>query len=571
MIWPNARRYSFLSLVVVVSSSLTLAGPFILKALIDRAAAGASARSLSILAIWYLLLAVGSQVMALSVAYLATSTAWQTANSLRLQLAGHVLGLDHEFHRSHSPGELIERIDGDVTSVSDFLAMVVVRVLSTLVLIGGVVGVVMILDWRIGLGMAGYIALTGLVVFSQRDRSVAEAETEMSAGARLLGGIEERLTAAEDLRANGAGPYAVWRFVEDTSFYVEAVTARERAFLVLWRNLSFSVAFGAVLSLIVGAIGVGRGFLTLGTAFLLFQYSQQIRRPMEEIIHELELVQKANGAMVRVIKLMATTSKVADEGTTSPLPGPLSVEFDDVAFSYGDDELALDGLILDIAPGRSVGVVGHTGSGKTTISRLLARLVDAGSGQIRLGGVPIADIPGEELRRRVAVIPQTVDLMKGTVRDNLTFFDDSIADEAVDRALEQVGLDRFVGPARETILGPTGSGLSAGEAQLVALARVWLRQPDLVVLDEATARVDPVTEAHLERAISDLFENRTVFVIAHRLSTLQRVDEIVVVEHGHIVEQGGRDDLAADTDSRFHELLAAGLEVDQPPLRGVSP
>jgi ABC-type multidrug transport system fused ATPase/permease subunit len=560
LIWPNRLRYGALTLAVVASNALVLAGPIILRSLIDAAAAGAQRGHLTWLAVAFLVVAVLAQAIALLVSWLATSSAWRTANDLRLRLAEHVLRLDHGFHRSHRPGELIQRIDGDVTSVSDFLSTVVVRVLSGLVLVVGVVIVISTIDWRLGVGMAVYCLVAAFLIYVQRDRSIAEAAREMSASARLYGGIEERLTASEDLRANGAGDWALWRFVEDSIGHVDAVVAREKAFLGMWRNLQVSIVLGAGLSLVVGAIGVERGFLTVGTAFLLFQYSQRIRRPLEDILDELEIVQKANGAMSRVAHLEAQRPEILDAGAAgrAPPPGPLTVTFDTVSFAYGDDEPVLNDITFEVAAARSVGVVGHTGGGKTTLSRLLGRLVEPRRGTIRLGGVSLQEIPLAELRSRVALVPQTVELIQGTIRDNVTLFDPAHSDADVGRALEQVGLDRYGGQAMHRPLGSAGAGLSAGEAQLLALARVWLRQPDLVVLDEPTARVDPETEALLERALETLFGGRSVFVIAHRLSTLRQMDEIMVIEHGRLVEHGERQLLDGDRGSRYQQLVTIG-------------
>ncbi len=177
-----------------------------------------------------------------------------------------------------------------------------------------------------------------------------------------------------------------------------------------------------------------------------------------------------------------------------------------------------------------------------------------------LGGVAIGDIPMAELRRRVAMIPQEVELFSGTVRDNVTLFDPSPSDAQVEHALRRAGLDGLAAGGIHRDLGAGGAGLSAGEAQLLALARVWLREPDLVVLDEATARVDPATETLLEAAIAELMNGRTTVIIAHRLSTLRHVDEIVVLDHGMVVEHGDRSALVADDGSRFHHLLALALE-----------
>jgi len=552
---PHARRYALLGLVLALGAALPLAGPLLIRTIIDRATAGAELAGLVAPALAYLAVAVAAQLVAVAVAWVATTTAWRTTNELRLRLTGQVLGLDHEFHRSHTAGELIQRIDGDVTSVSDFLSRVVVKVGSAALLVVGMVLVLLVVDWRLGVGLAVYVVAAVAVVFAGRDRAVAEASEEMGALASLYGGIEERLTASEDLRANGAGAHALWRFVEESAAVLRTAVRRERAYLNVWRWINLAVVSGGVLALVVGAAMVGRGSLTVGTAFLLFQYTQLLRRPLEEVMDQLEVVQKANGGMVRVLQLLAERPTILDTGTTSPAPGPLDVELDGIGFHYGDGEPVLRDVSLRIAAGRSLGVVGRTGSGKTTISRLVLRLVEPTEGEVRLGGVAIADIPLSELRHRVALVPQEVQLFSGSVRDNVTLFDGTVPAAEVEAALGHVGLDHLVSAGIDRDLGPGGSGLSAGEAQLLALARVWLRRPDIVVLDEATARVDPATEERIEAAIADLLRDRTVIAIAHRLSTLAHVDEIAVVEGGRVVEHGDRAALTADDASRFAALL----------------
>ena len=559
---PDARRWVGLGALVAVGSSLTLAGPLVVRRIVDLATAGADAGELAQLAVLFLVIAVATQIVAVVVARQATIAAWSTTNDVRLRLTRHVLGLDHEFHRKHTPGELIQRVDGDVTSVAEFLGQVVPKVVGGVMLVGGVLVVLTVLDWRLGLGMAVYLVAAVTVVVGMRNRAVRESSDEMSAYATLYGGIEERLTAAEDLRANGAGVHAMWRFVEDSSGTLQSSVRRERAFLTMWWAVQGSVAAGSVTTLVISASLVGSGVISLGTAFLLFQYVLLVSRPLEELVHELETVQKANGAMVRVVELLDVEPTIVDRGTTSPPPGPLAVTCRGVTFGYGDDRTILHDVDLDVAAGRSVGIVGRTGSGKTTFSRLLLRLVEPTDGSVALGGVSVPDIPMAELRRRVALIPQEVELFEGTIRENVTLFDPGPTDEDVADALARVGLGALVAGGIHRVLGAGGTGLSAGEAQLLALARVWLRRPDLVVLDEATARVDPETEARLEAAVAQLTAGRTTFIIAHRLSTLRLVDEVIVFDHGRIVEHDDRAVLAEDDGSRFGRLLALALEVD---------
>lgn len=557
---PHARQWIGLAVLVAAASSLMLAGPLVVRRIVDRATEGSGVSELRNLGFVFLAIVIAAQVMQVIVARSATIIAWRTTNQVRLDITAHVLGLDHEFHRRHTPGELIQRVDGDVTSVSELLGRVVPKAFGAALLIGGMVAVVTVIDWRVGFGMFVYVVAAAGLVLLMRHRAVAESSDELGAHARLYGGIEERLNAAEDLRSNGAGGHAMWRFVEDSAGALAASVRRESAFLAMWWSVQGVVVAGTVISLLASSVLVSRGVMTIGTAFLLFQYVLLIERPLEEVVDELETVQKATGAMRRVADLLAIRSAIIDGGTTSPRPGALDVEFAAVAFDYGDEQPVLTDVTLRIGAGRSIGVVGRTGSGKTTFIRLVLRLVEPVSGRIELGGVSIVDIPKAELRRRVALVPQEVELISGSIRDNVALFDPEPTDDEVIAALRAVGLGALADGGIDRLLGAGGAGLSAGEAQLLAMARVWLRDPDVVVLDEATARVDPVTEARLQTAIRALMRGRTTLVVAHRLSTLNDVDDIAVFERGRVVEHGPRDALAEDSGSRFHRLLALALD-----------
>jgi ABC-type multidrug transport system fused ATPase/permease subunit len=567
---PDARRWVGLGALVGVSSALSLAGPLVVRRIVDVATAGVgrhgTSERLVRLALVFLAIAVATQLITVAVAWFATTTAWHTTNKIRLDMSRHVLGLDHEFHRTHTPGELIQRVDGDVTSVSDFLGRVVPKLSGALSLVIGMVLVLVVVDWRLAVGSLLYISAAGALIAKGRHRAVGESSDEMGAYARLYGGIEERLTAAEDLRANGAGPHAMWRFIDESAAAMRTSVRRESAFLRLWWAVQGSVAAGAVAALVAGTLLVSSGAITIGTAFLLFQYTLLLERPLEDVIHQLETVQKANGAMVRVIDLLALRPTIVDTGTVEPSPGALRLDLRHVGFDYGDGQPVLEDIDLTVEAGRSLGVVGRTGSGKTTLSRLLLRLVDTTSGEVLMNGVPIADVPLASVRRRVAMIPQEVELFAGSVRDNVTLFDPTPTDHAVADALRKAGLASVADGDIHRPLGAGGGGLSAGEAQLLALARVWLRDPDLVVLDEATARVDPATEAMLDDALAALMRGRTTVVIAHRLSTLRHVDEILVLDRGRIAEHGARVTLGTDPNSRYHRLLTLALEPDDPDL-----
>ena len=264
---PHRRRYLVLGAVLGVASSIPLLSPLIVGRVVDRAAEGAELEELTALAAALVAVGLVGQAVAVLVAWFATRTAWQTTNELRLELADHVLALDHEFHRSHTAGELVQRIDGDVTAVSDFLSQVVVKIGGAVVTVAGMVVVLTLLDWRIGLAMAVYVAVAFAAVGSRRNHAVEESSDELSAHARLYGGIEERLAASEDLRSNGGGAYAVQGFVDHSVEVAETAVARERAYLRVWRIVSLGIASGAVLSILGGGVLGERGVITVGPAW----------------------------------------------------------------------------------------------------------------------------------------------------------------------------------------------------------------------------------------------------------------------------------------------------------------
>ncbi len=564
LVRAEVRTYIRLALVLTVGASLPLAGPLLVRRVVDLAASG-SASTADVVgpATAYLVIAIASQFLAVFVTWLATVTAWNTANRLRLELAEHVLSLDLEFHRTHSPGELIQRIDGDITSVSDFLSKIVAKAVSALLLVLGMVVVLTVLNWRLGLGFAVYALIAGWIAGRTRDRAVGETVTEMAAHAKMYGGIEERLTAGEDLRSNRAGPHVMWRFIQDNTEVLAASMRSEKAFIAFWARVQLTLIVGVAIALGGSAWFLQAGAISLGTTLLLVQYALMLRRPLEDLVDDFDVIQKASGAMVRVGELQATRSALADNGSASPPPGALSVECVGLGFHYGDGDPILTKVNLSIPAGRTVGLVGRTGGGKTTLARLVLRLADATEGQLLLGGVPIQDLPLGELRSRVAMIPQEVHLLAGSVRENVTLFDASVSDDRVVDALTRAGLAKLVAGGIHRRLGGDELSLSAGEEQLLSMARIWLRDPDLIVLDEATARIDPKTEERLHDALAELTQGRTALIVAHRLSTLHSVDEIVVIDGGRILEHGNRASLEADPNSEYRRMLDLGLEAQR--------
>jgi ATP-binding cassette subfamily B protein len=327
-----------------------------------------------------------------------------------------------------------------------------------------------------------------------------------------------------------------------------------------------------------------RGGITLGTVYLIFNYTELVRRPLEQIRTQLQDVQKAGGSIVRIRGLLGTESTIKDgpggpcgeppaDGTSGPAAprrrslfpaGALGVEFAGLSFRYEDDEEpVLRDVCFRLGPGKVLGLLGRTGSGKTTLARLLFRLYDPTSGDLRLGGIPVREARLADLRGRVGMVTQDVQLFHASVRDNLTFFNPAIRDDDIFTVLVDLGLGgwyRSLPSGLDTELGSGNGGLSAGEAQLLAFARLFLADPGLVILDEASSRLDPATEHLVERAVGNILAGRTGIIIAHRLGTVERADDILILEDGRVLEHGDRRRLAQDPNSRFHQLLRTGLE-----------
>jgi ABC-type multidrug transport system fused ATPase/permease subunit len=285
----------------------------------------------------------------------------------------------------------------------------------------------------------------------------------------------------------------------------------------------------------------------------------------------METLQRARAGLVRINELYHTRSRLqivpADERSlssqTSRQSEPLSVAFDDVSFEYHPGVPVLQNISFQLAPNRVLGLLGRTGSGKTTIARLLVHFYEPSRGTVHLGGKALRQIPPAEMHRQVGLVTQEVQLFHGTVRDNLTFFERTVPDERILYVIKELGLLPWYNTlpnGLDTELAAGGQGLSAGEAQLLALTRVFLQDPGLVILDEASSRLDPATEHLITRAIDQLLKDRTAIIIAHQLKTVQRADEIMILEDGNVVEHSSRESLANDPSSRFYQLLRTGSE-----------
>ncbi|MEV4570559.1 ABC transporter ATP-binding protein [Nonomuraea sp. NPDC049419] len=555
LLLPSWRAAPALIGAVSAATALPLAAPQVTRWFVDDAMGGASIRHLTLIAAGYLVLAVAGQAARTVTAWLAGRLAWDGSNRLRERLTGHALHLDLAFHGRHTPGELIERVDGDVVAVADFVVAFLLDVVAGVLLLAGVVVAVLLVDWRIGLALLAYCLVIGYGMARAQRLAVPSAARSRAASAALFGALEERLAGAEDLRANGAGAHTVRRFHQVSAALFRAEHRDARIGTVLLAGTSVAFAAGTAIMLGLAAWTMRSGALTVGTAVLLLQYTMMVRAPFERLIDQIRQYQAALAGVARIAGLLA--ERPALTPGTRPLPptGPLGLDLDGVGFTYpGDDEQVLSGVRVRLAPGETLGLVGRTGSGKTTLARLVLRLHDPVQGAVRVGGVDLREAEPRSLRRRVGVVTQDVQLFRASVRDNLTLFRPSPGDERLREVLGEVGLGEWAASLPGGLDAELPE-LSAGEAQLLAFARVFLADPGLVVLDEASSRLDPATERRAEAAVARLLEGRTGVIIAHRLSSLARVDTIAVLDRGKIVEYGPRAHLAADSHSRFGHLL----------------
>lgn len=560
---PHKKRVALLTLLILSGITLQLANPQLVRIFIDAVENGDPLNKLIGAASLFTVIAIIRQIIILISAYVGEDIAWLATNNLRADLAHHCLQLDMGFHKKHKPGELIERVDGDVNLLANFFSQLIIRLASNLILLSGILILLWLLDWRIGASITA-IALAGMFAVRWLNaRIVPLWETMRHSTTNLFGYLEEWITGTEDIRTSGAEPY-IMNQLHTLNRERWLAWLRAMKFNTLVINLPvvvFTLAY--IFAHILGNTLFRDSALTIGSIYLIFYYIDVIKGPVWEILRQVQDLQQASASLNRIQTLLNETATLKD-GTGVDFPaGALTIQFNQVSFHYADDphHTILNNINFTLRPGTKLGLLGRTGSGKSTLTKLLFRLYDPTSGTITLGGHDLRHAQQSQLRQHIGLVTQDVQLFHATIRDNLTLFDDTITDQHLAHTLQELGLTDWINtlPAGLQTKLAAHNTLSAGQAQLLAFARIFLANPSLIILDEASSRLDPATEQQIERALDKLLHNRTAIIVAHRLTTVQRADQIMILANGHIQEHGPRTDLIANPNSHFTHMLQTGL------------
>jgi ABC-type multidrug transport system fused ATPase/permease subunit len=559
VLWRLTKPYrlrTFFSVFSLLAATATaLAPPFLAKYALDDAIHDTTGQKLVLVVAIFVAAGLANWGMNYVETYMTGWVGERILADLRKQLFGHLQKLSLGFYERNRAGVLISRMTNDVEAIDQLVTDGVTTLAQSTLTLGGTAVLLFVLDWQLALATLAVIPLMSVATVLFRVRS-----------ARAYAAVRERLglvtaTLAEDI----AGMRMVQAFVREqrATENFRAVAGRYRDAnmqTVVLNALYFPfVSFLATLALAV-VLGYGghlyfAGAISLGTLFAFMLYVNNFFDPVQQLSQLYNTFLSAAAALDKIIGLLDEPPDVVDRTGARPLAKIEGhVRFEDVHFAYGLrggelGEEVLHGIDLDVPAGTTVALVGHTGAGKSTIAKLLARFYEPTSGRIAIDGRDLNDVTQESLRHQLGIVPQEGFLFAGTVGENIAFGRPEARPEDIVSAAQTVGAHEFVlrlEDGYETQLGERGSRLSLGQRQLVAFARALLADPRILILDEATSSVDIGTERTIERALRTLLADRTSFVIAHRLSTIRDADLIVVLEHGQVIEQGSHDELLAD-------------------------
>ena len=548
--------------VLVLNVVVETAKPRLLGEFIDQVATAVPLESIYVLALLFLLLTAVKQGIGVLIAWLSQNIGWRATNGLRIDLTAHAMDLDMAFHKRFTPGQLVERVDGDINSLFGFFTTFITGIVMNGFMMVGVIIYFFFIDWRFALIWIATTILVYLYMVVMGKKIDETSEHVREEESNLYGIIGEAITSVEDVRTLAARPHLLNRINE---------ILRK---LFHWHKRDWMFGFGAwgydeavlwgteFIMVLIMARMVLAGEMTIGTAYLINRLGELILMPILNLREELMYMQKTDASIRRIRELLDIKRELS-RGTVTETAGTGGIRLDHIHFGYEENEKVIEDVSLDLKANRILGLLGRTGSGKTTLARLIVKLYDPDQGTVWLDGTDTRTLADETLRQKISYVTQEVQLFNASVRDNLTLYDPAISDEAIMATIDRIGIrDWFtkLPEGLDTKISTEAPFLSTGELQLLTFIRVFLREPDIIILDEATSRLDPITEKYLETALNTLLEGRTAIIIAHRLKTVLRADEILILEDGRVLETGETAQLTRDPDSHFAQLLQRGLE-----------
>ncbi len=540
---PHRTAVAIASLLLLVSVAAELGGPLLLRALLDRDIPSGNAHSVLVRALSYILLfAVGMGTGYLQVVIIS-QVGLKIVTGLRQRVFAHLLGLSLAYFDKNPPGKLMARVESDVERLMMLFSDVALALFRNLIRFGGVFAVMLAANPRVTLAVLALVTplLLATYLFLKYIRKVSRTVRRLFA--RISEFLVEYVQGIPILQIFG---YTERAQLDLMRLNKDKFSKEVRLYFVeytFWAAFAATEIAAAIVIIYFGAPQVFAGAMTIGTLVLFIEYTRQLFWPLIQFSEQLDFIQRAFASADRVFGVLETPSRTPDRPNAIPVV-PCEWEeiaFDNVSFDYDGGVRALNQVNFRVKRGEKVALVGLSGGGKTTVANLLLRFYEPTAGRIALDGVDIRDYLQREWRERIGLVLQDIHLFPGTVGDNLRVLRDDIPDTALDRALGIVQAEEMIrrlpkGYATELAEG--GGNLSMGERQLLCFARAIVKDPDILILDEATSSVDPLTERRLQDSLDRLLQGRTSLIVAHRLTTITRADRILVLHQGRLVEEG---------------------------------